>query len=280
MTRSIADAVVIKREDLFFVCESSGDVPCTEAHGFGLYYHDCRYLNGYVLRLFDRPLEVLGVDASAGFRASFQLTNPDLHDIGDDDRLIAKETIALKWERTIDVPSTMLVDVIEVNNFGTEWMELKVSMELRAQFEALFGVRGTQPKQRGSLHAPVWRSDRLLLAYDGADGLHRRLVVRFDPAPAETHETAALFRLPVPSRGTVRLHVYLDVQEEPDERPQDARASQPMQRSIDAWNERATRVRTDSRVFDRVLDRSLRDLHVLTSTSAANVTLPRVCRGT
>ncbi len=155
MTRSIADAVVIKREDLFFLCEPSGEVPCTEAHGFGLYYHDCRYLNGYVLRLFDRPLEVLGVDASAGFRASFQLTNPDLHDIGDDHRLIAKETIALKWERTIDVPSTMLVDVIEVNNFGTEGMEVKVSVELRAQFEALFDVRGTQPKQRGTLHAPL-----------------------------------------------------------------------------------------------------------------------------
>ncbi len=210
MTRSIADAVVIKRQDLFFVCEPSGDVPCTEAHGFGLYYHDCRYLNGYVLRLFDRPLEVLGVDASAGFRASFQLTNPDLHLDGDadDHRLIAKETIALKWERTIDVPSTMLVDVIEVNNFGTEALDMELSLELRAQFEALFEVRGAQPKQRGTLHAPAWQGDRLLLEYDGADSIQRRLAVRFDPAPAETHETAALFRLHVPSRETVKLHVY------------------------------------------------------------------------
>jgi hypothetical protein len=44
MTRGIADAVVIKGEDLFFLTEPDGRVPIEDGHGFGLYYHDCRFL--------------------------------------------------------------------------------------------------------------------------------------------------------------------------------------------------------------------------------------------
>ncbi len=283
MTRSIASAVVIKREDLFFVSEPSGDVPMTDAHGFGLYYHDCRYLNGYVVRLFGRPLESLGVDASAGFRASFELTNPDLHGDDDDHSLIAKETLGLTWERTIDVPATRLVDVMVVNNFGSEPLEVPLSVAVRARFEALFDVRGTEPRQRGTLHPPAWRDEAtLVLQYDGADEVTRRLVMRFDPAPSERDEerqdeteTTATFVLRVPARERSRLAVEIDVQEESqqeeerkarEQRTEDLHQHEPMQRSSDAWIERATRVRTDSRVFDTVFDRALRDLHLLTST--------------
>src|SRR5690349_14737068 len=49
--RSIADAVVIKDESLYFLCERDGQLPLRGRHGFGLYYHDCRYLSGYEIRL-------------------------------------------------------------------------------------------------------------------------------------------------------------------------------------------------------------------------------------
>jgi hypothetical protein len=39
---SIADAIVIKDEDLFFLARPDGRVPSEDAHGYGLYYHDCR----------------------------------------------------------------------------------------------------------------------------------------------------------------------------------------------------------------------------------------------
>lgn len=72
--RSIADAVVIKDGDLFFVSQPSGDVPPGGAHGLGLHHHDCRFLNGYELTLDGQTPTALDVDASRAFAASFLLT--------------------------------------------------------------------------------------------------------------------------------------------------------------------------------------------------------------
>ena len=46
VTRSIADAIVIKAGDMFFLSEPNGRVPLGGTHDYGLYYHDCRFLNG------------------------------------------------------------------------------------------------------------------------------------------------------------------------------------------------------------------------------------------
>ncbi len=46
ITRSIADAVTLKEGDIFLLSERGGLIPLGGPHGLGLYYHDCRYLNG------------------------------------------------------------------------------------------------------------------------------------------------------------------------------------------------------------------------------------------
>ena len=40
-----------KDGDVFLVTNQNGNVPMKGPHGFGLYYHDCRFLDGYLLRL-------------------------------------------------------------------------------------------------------------------------------------------------------------------------------------------------------------------------------------
>jgi hypothetical protein len=65
-SRSIARAVVIKDEELFLVTEMDGSVPFDGGHGFGLYYHDCRFLDGYELRLSGRRPESLVHTAEEG----------------------------------------------------------------------------------------------------------------------------------------------------------------------------------------------------------------------
>jgi|SRR5581483_1697842 len=49
--RNIANAVVIKNNDVFFLAEHGRSVPAGNQDGFGLYYHDCRYLNGYEVQI-------------------------------------------------------------------------------------------------------------------------------------------------------------------------------------------------------------------------------------
>src|SRR5438046_9403412 len=47
---SVAEALVIKNGNLFFLSEPDGRDPLAPGHGVGLCYDDCRLLNGYELK--------------------------------------------------------------------------------------------------------------------------------------------------------------------------------------------------------------------------------------
>jgi len=114
---SIADAVVIKNGDLFFLTDPDGRVPLKKGHGLGLYYHDCRFLDGYEVQLGGAYLDPLAATAGQGCLAVFELTNPDLRTA--DDRLIPKETLGVRWERTIAGQLT-LHDLLTFQNYGPD----------------------------------------------------------------------------------------------------------------------------------------------------------------
>src|ERR1044071_5358089 len=135
-TSSIAHAVVIKHDALFFLCDPNGDVPMDESHGLGLYYHDCRYLNGYELRLGAAPADRLAASAAAGCWATFELTNPDVK-LPDGD-FVEKECLGIKWERTLDADACMLRETIALTNFSLERVEVPVTIRLRSEFDSLF----------------------------------------------------------------------------------------------------------------------------------------------
>src|SRR4051812_26358636 len=116
MTRSIADAVVIKDGDLFFLCEPSGRVPLEGEHGFGLYYHDCRFLRGYEMKLAQTDLDLLAATAHRGFLSIVELTNPDITMPGG--RLVRKEQLGVKWEHTLNNNERRLEDVLTFQNYG------------------------------------------------------------------------------------------------------------------------------------------------------------------
>ena len=121
MAYSIAKAVVIKQGNVFFLSQPEGDVPLTKEHGFGLYYHDCRYLNGYELMVGDEHPEPLAARSSEGARAVFQLTTPEFQ--AADGRTVDRETIGLKWERVIDAESCVMHERLDIQNFGFEPVE-------------------------------------------------------------------------------------------------------------------------------------------------------------
>ena len=272
VTESIAEAIVLKHEDLVLLCDRSGDVPFESRHGLGLYFHDCRYVNGYTLRLGDARAEMLGVESGAGFSAVFQLTNPDLKTT--DCPVIPKESIGIERHRTIDGAQTAVCDVIRLTNFGAADVSLHLSIALRAEFESLFQVRGAEPKHRGRLHPPTWDKGGLVLRYDGADQVARALLVRFDPEPTTTQNATASFELDLPSHHNIDLEVTLHVHEDSSAKQH---ALQPsiidtkhrrtdLQRASDQWLDQAARISSDSGRLNTAMNRSLRDLHMLRST--------------
>ena len=269
--RGIAGAQVVKNEDLAFLCQPNGNVPLSEGHGFGLYYHDCRYLDGYELALAGRTPEDLVATGVRGYMAEIELTNPEIDDGGEK---VPKDTLGLHWERILSSEHTALLDVLVVRNFGPRAVEVPLELRFRSRFEDIFVVRGMAAAQPGKLHDPRWAADDLLyFRYDGKDGVHRALSVGFSRAPEKRKQTTASFRLRVEPQAEVTLEVTLTVQESRD--PEEVQPhSEPQERNDlvrsgrrkqDRWQESNTSVESGSWLLNRVLERSLQDLRTLRS---------------
>ena len=270
MTRSIAQVVVIKDEDLFLVVEPDGGIPLSDRHGLGLYYHDCRYLNGYELRLADdEPLAVLAT-AGPGFQARIELTNLAIAMAGGGE--VRKESLGIRWSRTIDYRRRALHDRIRFRNDAHEPARFPVALRFRAEFEDLFEVRGAGSGRRGRLRRPEWDGDVLRFAYDGADGVVRSLSIHLAPAPQSRAEDGAEFRLELQPGESREVLATLAVAERPAAGgdgpgepgpPDPAGIEAALHRSTEEWLGRHTEVAGDDRDLVAVVDRSIRDLRLL-----------------
>src|SRR5579884_715084 len=273
LTRGIADAVVIKDGELFFLSNPHGDVPLKGSHGYGLYYHDTRYLNGYALRVAGADWEILSASAARCFESVCQLANPPLRTR--DGRFVQKEELGLKWERVVDGKCLMLHDVLTLQNFSDDPIEVPITATFATAFEPMFEVRGLVTKELGQPRPPVWEDGALSFIYEGADHLFRSLTVRFSRPPDRAHGTAAGFHVRVEPRQTAQLRITLEVAESPELHAVQPRAMRPPQaqevaavlhRTMEAWLGKETEVASDSILLDRALARSLRDLRMLRMT--------------
>jgi glycogen debranching enzyme len=267
---SIAEAVVIKDENLFFLTTRDGRVPLRGTHGFGLYYHDCRYLDGYELRLAGVRPGLLVASAARGYMAVVELTNPDLR--LRDGSVIHKEKVGLKWERVIDGAQLTLRDRITFQNFGQETAAFPISFDFGSRFEDIFVVRGMLPERCGTVKPPEWNEDTLTLAYCGIDRLNRTTRIRFSQRPRRTHETSAYFKVSLePGEQTqLELSIALAESEEGGSDSSHDRRERPFAdvvsahvRSSDRWRERHTEVHSDRVLAHRLIERSVGDLKML-----------------
>jgi glycogen debranching enzyme len=272
VVRSIADAVVVKDGNLFFLTEPDGRVPLEGEHGFGLYYHDCRFLNGYELRLADALPHALVSTAERGTVAMFRLTNPDIR--MEEGGLIRKEEVGVKWEHTLNAEGPALHDRLTFQNFGLRRIAFPVTLTFQSAFEDVYAVRELLPEQFGTPRPPTWTDGALGFVYEGKDGLYRGLAVHFAPAPQATDGTTAHFQLTLEPRGSQRISVSLVLAESPREaevrpkarrRPDANEAETSPHRPHGQWHDQRTEVRSDSLLLNRILERSFGDLRVLRS---------------
>jgi glycogen debranching enzyme len=269
VTKGISDAIVIKAENVFFLSNDEGSVPLAPGHGLGLFYHDCRFLRGYELRLAGQEPTVLAQSADGG-TSVFQLANPDLR-LGRD-RLIPRETVDIRWTRVLHAGTPALHDTLAFRNLGLERITLPISFAFDAQFEDLFAVRGLFRERLGHVRRPTWHGRTLRLSYDGKDRCRRSVRIVFSRMPTRARQSAssASFAIALPPRRDVTLRIALTLGEhfiQPNGRDRRAngrhlRATAPAR---DLAREPRTSVTTDSMLLNAVLARSFADLTLLRS---------------
>ncbi|WP_437716994.1 glycogen debranching N-terminal domain-containing protein [Sorangium sp. So ce448] len=272
MAQSIADAIVLKQGGVFLLTEQSGAIPLRGAHGFGLYYHDCRFLNGYTIELDGARPEALAATAEAGHTGVFQLANPRTR--MRDGHIMSQHEVGLRWERVIDGDATAVYEDITVHNHARSAVDLELTFTFRAEFEDVYAVRGLLPEALGELRAPTWDAGELRFTYDGADDLQRAVTIRWGLRPDATDGTSARFRVRLPPGGSQQIPLVITLSESSGAAPAAERAPASsgvdvaaVKRRVDeriaAQAAEQASVETDSLLVNRVLSRSFDDLRVL-----------------
>lgn len=267
MAQSIAQAIVLKEAALFVVSESDGQIPFREAHGFGVYYHDCRFLDGYAFELLGKPLELLGSNARHGHEAVFELTNPEL-EMANGDK-VDKNDIAVRIARVVDGWSLVLEDEIAIRNYSREkTVELEFRVTFRAQFDDVYIVRGLGPYIKGEVLRPRWHDDELTLSYRGKDDIVRSATVAFSRPPDHQDDGSARFsiRLGPGDRKIIKVEISLA-----ETRYHDGSNLHAIKADVEGTRRRTAQhaasfrverasVETDDNVLNEVLERSFADL--------------------
>ena len=208
---SIADAIVIKEGEPFFLCPPDGQIDLSGSHGFGLYHHDTRFLSGYELRVAGAKPNPLASTAVTGGLAMLELTAPEI--VLGGGRTIAQERLAIRWSRELDGDAARLVDRITCRSYDADAARLPIGLEFAADFQDIFTVRGLLRERAGTLHDPRWETGRLIFRYEGHDGVDRTLTISVQPEPATRDATSCEVWVEVPAHGEAEIEVRLDIDE-------------------------------------------------------------------
>jgi glycogen debranching enzyme len=263
---STVDAIVLKHGRLFMLADDRGDVPWRGPHGYGLFDGDTRVLDGFVLKLDDRPPTVLGATDTRGFEARHDLTNPELPQRGR--RTLPHNTIAVRRERLMR--GDTVHELLSVRNYGARAARLTLSLEFRARFDDIFVIKRFVRGPRGRLRRPRPRRDRVELGYEARDGVRCTTLIAFSPAPDRLTGRRAEFvcALAPGDQREIGIAITPCV-----ERERHRAASDPgtppavvrrwLERLDQRWLARAADVRSSNPLFDRVMLRALLDLRLL-----------------
>jgi glycogen debranching enzyme len=268
---SLAHAIVMKKDNLFFLAQPGGDVPMTDNHGLGLYYHDCRYLNGYELRVGGQAFQGLSASAGVGAVGIFTLTNPELG--MPDGEKIPKEQLGLTWHRVLAAETPALLDELRFENFSLKPLRFSITLSFRSAFEDIYVVRGLTVPRRGDSESPQWHGEALRFAYHGQDRITRGLSVQSHPAPDERRHASATFHIALDAGQRQTVRVALTVHE--SKNSGHASSSSPAQGNVHSPSQIArptkgsedeiTKISGNGSALDQLMDRSFRGLDVLRS---------------
>jgi glycogen debranching enzyme len=264
------EMLVVTSGGLFACTRRDGDIGTGDVSGEGLYASDTRHLSKLTVTLGGCAPVLLSSSDEAGYEAVVHATNPALAD-GDGAIVAPQETLNVR--RSLLVEDRLHV-VIAIQSFHSSVVTTSLEVALAADFADMFEVRGAHLReQRGHMLRPAESSDGVVFGYLGEDEVLRETLVRSDPRPGwsiDSDGAVARWELSLAPRETRRMRLtiepYADGRRRSPRSREDAAAT--LQRSADAWRRQCTAVDTDNDLWNRLLDASVRDLHLLSMPAA------------
>ena len=253
--------LVLKHDDAFLVANRRGDLPALPDSEFGFYVDGTRFLRQLELRVHgQRPIVLNAGVSEDALQAGIDLTNPDV--------ALAPEVVlpgrSLRIARRLTVHAGQLYQLLLVETFSRDPLDLSIGLQFAADFVDVFEVRGHPRERRGELLPAVVDGATVRLAYRGLDKVIRATRLAFSPVPDQLDESGAEYRLTLAPGASVELTLVVSATTEPDAPPPAGGYGEALRRRR-AVLERldGAEVRSNHDLFEVWVTRSRRDLHLL-----------------
>jgi glycogen debranching enzyme len=241
----------------------AGEITPPGAPDVGFFHDDTRFLSRMELRVEGGRATVLSSSTEKTFAAQVELTTGNIRMPGTLD--LPEHTIHIRREQLLG--GDIFFDRLTFENFNPSSAPLTVDLTFDADFVDVFQVRGCERKVHGKYFRPVIKERSLAFYYRGLDGVLRKTLIEFSPAPAEISDHKATWRLALSPLGRVQLQIVVTpMVENRGVRAIDSDHGSALRSRREAfyeWQNRSTRFQSSNDVFDRALDTCIADFHGL-----------------
>jgi glycogen debranching enzyme len=184
--------LLLNHADTFAVFDEAGDIPLAVHETYGLFCRGTRFLSRLEIRLNEQiPLVLNAAPTGDGSELSIYLTNTDERRGGE--LVVQRDTIALQRRQTL--ADGILFEALHLHNYGTARFPVRLTMLFDADFADIFELRGVDRERRGTHAAAAISPGCVEVGYDGLDGVHRTVTLRFTPAEWCLSEAGASLEL-------------------------------------------------------------------------------------
>jgi glycogen debranching enzyme len=277
-TKRLQPTLTLKDDDLFIITDTLGNISeCTGEEGntsLGLFCRDTRFLSRLELQIEGRSPVLLSSTAQKGFALSVLCANPYVEGV------LPAEMVGIQRDLVLN---GALFEELTVTNYSRVPIVFELSLSFGADFADLFQIRGFTREHQGRILCHVTEGEdakdftalaldtgQLTLAYQGLDGAVVESRIQFSHLQPDGFKGyTAIWKMALESHETKQIGYRL--QPMASSRPASV-VSPPMtlRQAIAAesmeegdWRSSATKIRSDNRAFNQVIERAEQDVYLL-----------------
>ena len=268
----VLDAVkglAIIRGSTFFAATRRGDLMPPGAPQIGLFRDDTRFLSRLELRVNGQEPIILSSTTMGADMARVEITVRG-GSVSGENLDLPVNTVYIHREQLLD--HNRLHDILDIQNFHEAEVTLSVEILFAADFMDIFQVRGLLRGKSGRYFCPEVRGSSVRLRYEGLDERSRSTQISFAPQPQALEAQRAQWELRLPPRGSERITTTIAMEVSAATEPQHSAASQAStwdearrhsSEQHRAWVGNCTRLHSDNRIFDAMVETSAEDFYAL-----------------
>lgn len=277
---------MLKNGGHFMVMDELGMMQEKAGFGHGLYFEDTRYLSEWDFRLNGTQPALLSSSTADGYAGRFLYGNRMLP--GDTNQGMPKDAYALPSQKSklSDVLAQNLLlqrdivisDVVRersiLTNYGEREVTVKLSISFGSDYADMFEVRGIGRKSRGAEYFPQvdQAKHQVMLCYKGLDNEWMTTTIVFaGETPQKLTVNQAAFELTLPphtskvidcsiangrNKGPLPIATVVPMSSFQKERDR-------VDKAFADWRQAIATIKSDNATFDRLVERSLRDIYLL-----------------